>query len=173
MPTSAIVSSITPESVAAAAVTFDAQDRAVVGDVVLTLGEASVLLPLLAPREWEQLAAYLLALVDREPVKTSPAYAGHRVILGAIAHELRTYARIAGEPVGLEADLRAATSKAEERRIRERIADQEAAAERRLDDIALATAAQMRHDPEHHEEVPAEQPTPPPIAEVRDDAWLL
>jgi hypothetical protein len=192
MATEAIQQRFTPEGIAAAAARFDAEDRATVGDVVMTLGEAALLLPLLAPREWEQLAAYLLALLDRQPVKSSPAYAGHRMILGALAYELRTYARIAGEPTGLEVDLRAATSQAEERRVRERIADHDLATDRMLDDIEAATAAQLRADDEeawtrpsgdwladaaaerdherahdHEEEAPAE-PTARPAA---TEAW--
>lgn len=134
---------LTPESVAAEAVAFDAQERIVVGgQAVMGFGELAAMTAMFSPREWEEVAAYVLALVEREPVKTSPAYLPHRTILAHLGHELRGYARIAGEPVGLEADLRAATSQAEEQRIRQRMYDDQLARERFHDDLLLADAAQ-------------------------------
>jgi hypothetical protein len=133
---------LTPEAVEAEVVAFDERDRAVVaGQIVLDFSHAGVLAALLAPREWEQVAAYMLALVEREPLRSAPAYLAHRTILSAVGSELRQYARLAGEPVGLEADLRAATSQADERRILARIADAEAAAHRRHDELLLEQAA--------------------------------
>lgn len=137
---------ITPAAIEAESVAFDARERAVVaGQVVLDFSHAGVLAALLAPREWEAVAAYLLALVGREPMRSAAGYLPHRTILGAIGSELRQYARLAGEPVGLEADLRAATSRAEEQRIRERIADRDAAADRRHDELLLEQAAYHAH----------------------------
>lgn len=126
---------ITLDAVEAAVVTFDAEDRAIVGDVVLNFARTGVLTALHSPREWEEVAAYLYALLERSPLKDGRTYLAHRTVLGSIASDLRTYARIAGEPTGLEVDLRAATSKAEERRIRERMADQDAALERHTGDV--------------------------------------
>lgn len=73
------------------------------------------------PAEWEHVAAFLTALIERAPVRESPAYEAERGILGALAWELREYARSAGEPVGLEADLRAASSRQEEQRVLARL----------------------------------------------------
>jgi hypothetical protein len=148
MATSPIQSAITPESVAAAQIEFDAQDRAVLvaggQRTLLNFQLTGLLACQLAPREWEEVAAYLCALLEREPVKSSPGYSAHRIVLGSIAGELRGYARVAGEPVGLEADLRAATTKADERRILDRMDDQHRAQVRRLDEVALQQAAQHR-----------------------------
>lgn len=167
----------TPEAMASEQVRLDAQDRGIVGDVVMTLGQAALLLPLLIPREWEEIAAYLFALLEREPMKSSPAYAPHRMILGQVASELRTYARIAGEPTGLEADLRAARSQDEERRIRALIADREAALDRTLVDLEVQTwyeHAPATVNPPQPEEPPAMPSAPPATTETRDEpAYLL
>lgn len=162
---------LTAEAVAAEVVTFDAQERAIVaGQVVLNFSHAGILATLFPPREWEAVAGYLFALIERAPLAASPAYLAHKTLLGAIASDLRTYARIAGEPVGLVADLRAASSQAEERRIRERIADQAAALDRMLDGIELDQAAYHRHArPIEHEEEVLPAATPPEIVDV--DAW--
>ena len=137
-----MVEAITAEAVELAAVSFDVQDRAVVRDqVVLDFSHAGLLAANLAPREWEAVAAYMLALVAREPIRSGPAYLPHRTVLGAIGAELRQYARVAGEPVGLEADLRAASSQAEDQRIRALIADRDAASDRRHDELLLEQAA--------------------------------
>jgi len=201
MATSPIQSAITPEAVAAAQIEFDEQDRAVLvagrQRALLNFQTTGLLACDLAPREWEEVAAYLYALLDREPVKGGQAFAAHRIVLGSIAGELRGYASVAGEPVGLEVDLRAATSKAEEQRILERMDDRHRAQVRRLDDVALQQAAQHQapvaaeeeawtrpsgdwladavaevdHDRHHdHEEATIDeiQPTKP-----ADDAWLL
>jgi hypothetical protein len=151
-----VQSTITPETVAAAQVEFDEQDRAVLVTgrerTLLTFQTTGLLASDLAPREWETVAAYLYGLLEREPLKAGPAYAPYRIVLGSIAGELRGFARLAGEPVGLEADLRAATSQAEERRIRERMDDARMAQERRLNDVALQQAAQHRAAHESDEE---------------------
>lgn len=186
-----IQSAITPERVAAEAAVIDAQGRVMVGGELLDFGATGVLAALLAPREWEEIAAYVLAVVEREPVRSSPAYQAHRIVLGSFANDLRNYARMAGEPTGLVADLRAATSQAEERRIRERIADQQLALERHLDDVALQQQAQHRVADVVGPEPPLPDPlpdwwplneepesieppvTPPQPIETRDDAWPL
>jgi len=153
----------------------------------------------LSPRELEELAAWLKALLEREPTRSAQAYAPHRIVLGTLADQLRGYARLAGEPVGLEADLRAATSQAEERRIRARIADQRAAFDREFDAQEAAEQAQLRardeeawtrpsgdwladavaesdhegqHD--HEEESPAETTAPPAESDNSGGStWLL
>lgn len=141
---------ITVDAVEAAVVEFDAQDRAVVGrQAVMDFTQVGVFASLLAPREWEEVAAYLYALVERAPLKAAPAYLAHRTIIGAIAGELRGYARLAGEPVGLEVDLRAATSRAEELRIRERIDAQAIAMDRHVDDVIEQTRVQRTWDASH------------------------
>lgn len=171
---------ITVEAVEASVVEFDAQERPVVaGQVVMDFTQVGVLTSLLAPREWEEVAAYLDALIGRAPLASGKAYLAHRTVLGALAGELHGYARAAGEPVGLEVDLRAATSKAEERRIRERIADQEAAFSRHVDDVIHQTAAQRefasRQEPPHEQEEPPTEPEKPaaPTTEQADDQYLL
>lgn len=141
---------ITVETVEAAVVEFDAQDRAVVaGQLVMDFTQVGVFVSLLSPREWEEVAAYLQALVERAPLKDGKAYLAHRTIIGAIASELRGYARLAGEPIGLEVDLRGATSKAAELRIRERIDAQAIAMDRHVDDVIEQTRVQRTWDDAH------------------------
>lgn len=95
--------------------------KLVAGQWVADLYSTRMLLGNLAPAEWEHVAAFLFALLERQPVAGSQAYAAERMLLGSLAWELRAYAGAAGEPVGLHADLRAASSKIEEQRIRDRI----------------------------------------------------
>lgn len=168
-----MVDQITAEAVEAAAVSYDAQDRAIAGgQVVMDFVQAGVMVALLSPREWEEVASYLYALLEREPLRTGKAYVAHRTVLGAIAGELRGYAKAAGEPVGLQADLRAASSRAEEQRIRARIADQDAALERHVDDVIETHRVQQQQQQpadEPQEEAPIDEPAP---AE-KTDGWLL
>jgi hypothetical protein len=143
---------ITVEAVEVAQVEYDARDRAVVaGQAVIDFTQLGVIVSLLAPREWEEVAAYLQALVGRAPLKDGKAYMAHRTIIGAIASELRGYARLAGEPVGLEVDLRGATSKAEELRIRERIDAAAIAFDRHIGDVIEQTVVQRTYDEAHRE----------------------
>lgn len=157
---------INAETVAAENLRIDAEDRLVAGNQVIAQTAVDWALRDLAPREWEEIAAYLFALIAREPLKTSPAYAGHRILFGTLATELRSFAASAGEPVGLEADLRAATTQAEERRIRELIADQRAYADRLHDEDLVATLIRG-HDPAPDDE-PGELPTEEEIATVTE-----
>lgn len=162
------------ERITAAAVTaeldvLDGEAKRVAGDVVVSIGFTNAAVKDLAPREWEELAAYLVALLAREPVRSSGAYAGHRVVLGALATELRGFAAAAGEPVGLLVDLRGAASLAEEHRIRERLDGLHAAFDRSIDDTILTHAIQResgRHDPE--EDAP-EDPSPAATPTETDD----
>lgn len=117
---------------------LDGEEKRIAGDVVVSIGFTNAAVKDLAPREHEELAGYLFALIDREPLKTSRAYVAHRHVLGSLATELRGFAAAAGEPVGLQADLRAASTKAEEQRIRERIDGQAAAARRYADEMFLS-----------------------------------
>lgn len=130
--------------VVAAARSFDEPD-AVAGGQLASLGFTRASVAMLSPREWEVLAAWLFAQLERAPMKSSPAYTGHRIVLGGLANELRGYAHSAGEPVGIQADLRDTKSQAEEQRLRARLADQEAAYDRHVDDVLLAEAAQREH----------------------------
>lgn len=170
-----IQGAITPEAVAAAQIEFDEQDRVVLATgperTLLNFQITGALASSLAPREWEEVAAYLFALLEREPVKSSPAFVAHRVVLGSIAGDLRTYARVTGEPVGFEADLRAATSKAEERRILERMDDQRRAQVRRLDQVALEQSVQHQA---HTATDPAQldEEAPIDVMEPQDDDEL-
>jgi hypothetical protein len=159
------VERITVDAVEAAVVEFDAADRAVVsGSVVMDFTQIGVLASNLAPREWEEVAAYLLALLERAPLKDGRAYVAHRALIGAIAGELRGYARQAGEPVGLEVDLRGATSKTEEHRIRTRIADQETTFDRHVDDVIAQQHAQADAEAQRAAHDPQEEPTTTPAA---------
>lgn len=146
---------------------------AVAGEIVCNLGFVRMTVASMVPREWEAVAAYLYALLARAPIKGSSAYEAHRMVLGMLALELRTYAQQAGEPVGLEADLRAASSQAEEQHIRARMADQAAARDRQLTEIELEQAAyhaHMRPDPAE-EENPIERIAAPSPENVDVDAW--
>lgn len=137
---------MTTERLSAAAVleerdALDATERLVFGDQVVNISFTNGVVKTLSPAEMESVAAHLFALIDREPTKSAPGYAPHRMVLGVLAKELRSFASSAGEPTGLEVDLRAATSQADERRIRQRIADQEAAYARHVDDVLLQQEA--------------------------------
>lgn len=114
-----------------------AADAVAGGQVVCNLALVRATIAELTPREWAEVAAYLYALIGRAPVKASAAFQAHRMILGTLAFELRNYAQMAGEPVGLEADLRDAKSRAEEQRIRARIDDQHRARDRYLLDLEV------------------------------------
>ena len=127
-PAASPATAITAESVAAANAEIAQEDRErvtgwtpdgqlVAGQWVAELYQTRGMLGNLGPAEWEHVAAFLTALLERAPVKESPAYEAERILLGALAWELREYARSAGEPVGLEADLRAASSRQEEQRL--------------------------------------------------------
>lgn len=157
---------------------LDGEEKRAAGDVVVSIGFTNAAVKDLAPREHEELAAYLFALLDREPVKGSPVYAAHRIVLGSLATELRGFAAAAGEPVGLQADLRAASTQAEERRIRERLDGQRAAATRHYDDVL--TEHHRRRDvddhipdePEPDEEGPMAPVSPAATTAETDDADL-
>lgn len=90
--------SLTPEVLVREMVEYDGQDRAVIGgQVVASLGFTQAAVGTLSPREWLDLADYLSGAISRAPIATSPLYAGHRIVLGMLATELRGYAAAAGE----------------------------------------------------------------------------
>lgn len=134
---------LTATAVATELDVLDAGERRILGDRVATVGFTNGAVKTLAPREMETVAAYLFALLARAPVKAAPAYEPHRIVLGALATELRGFAAAAGEPVGDLADLRSASSQAEERRIRARLADHQAAFSRHVDDVIDSHHAQQ------------------------------
>lgn len=156
---------ITPEAIAAELDVIDGEAKRIAGDTVVSIGFTNVAVKDLTPHEWESVASYLLALLAREPVRSSPGYACHRIVLGSLASELRGFAAAAGEPVGLQADLRAASTQADERRIRARLADHAAAYDREIDEALLAQAARRLyespddHIPDDDQEVQPSEPT--------------
>ena len=171
---------ITAEAVTAAMVEYDADDRAIVAGQVINFTQVGVMVSLLAPVEWELVAGYLYALIEREPIRSGRAYTAHRTVFGALAGELRGYARATGTPIGLEMDLRAATSKAEELRIRQRMADQAAAYDRHVDDVIASHHVQADVDTALVAELTEDtideegQPIATPAAQDSDDdvsAW--
>lgn len=165
---------LTPRAIADELDVLDGQAKLVAGDLVVTLAFTNAAVKDLAPREWEELSGYLYALLEREPVKSSAAFAGHRIVLGSLASELRGFAAAAGEPVGLQADLRAASSQAEERRIRERIAQEQLGYERYVDDVLAAQTAQQIAA-QHYEEMTDSEPTQDaatPTETTDVPAWL-
>jgi hypothetical protein len=93
----------------------------VVGQIVADLGLTRSMIATTVPREWERVASVLIAMLDRSPFRDSPRFSGERIILGALANELRAYAMAAGEPVGVT-DLRAPEVIAGEREARDRAA---------------------------------------------------
>lgn len=169
---------ISAESVELEVIQFDARDRAVVaGQVVIDFTQVGVIVSLLSPREWEEVAEYLFALAEREPLKSGRDHVAHRTVIGAVAGELRGYAHAAGEPTGSLADLRAASTRADERRILARLADQDAALERHVDDVIAdhhaQTATLADSEPEPEEE-PTSPPPAAPAPETTDaTTWLL
>jgi hypothetical protein len=156
---------ITPAAVVAERDLLDGEERRIVGQLVIGLAFTNATVKDLAPREMEEVAAYLLALLDRAPIKTSPAFQPHRMVLGSLASELRGFAAAAGEPVGLQVDLRGSGSQADEQRIRARLADQAAAFERSIDDAIAAHVAQSlyqgAHEPEDVLQEPEDDPGEP------------
>ena len=101
---------------------LDASGALIVRSVIADLGFTRSMVPLVSPAEWERIARFLFALLDRAPLAgDGSGWAAGRMILGALASDLRTYAHAAGEPVGFDLDLRNATSKAEERDVRQRM----------------------------------------------------
>lgn len=168
---------MTPEAVLEERARLDDEDiDAIAGGQIRTnLVQTRLVVEALAPREWEEEAAKLLTLLEHAPIRgASPAYAATRMLYAALASDLRGYAHAAGEPVGIEVDLRAATSQIEERRIRERLADQAAAFDRHEDQVLLAHAAQREVDRAHDQEEP-QQPTPAiaaPAEPIDVSNWL-
>jgi hypothetical protein len=157
---------------------LDGEERKVLGGMVVSIGFTNATVKELAPRELEEVAAFLFALIERAPLKGSAAYTPHRMVLGALASELRGFAHAAGEPVGLEADLRAAWSQKEEHRIRQRVAELSAAFAREIDDALLAQAAlhlyQGPQDDHGAPEEPDDAYMPPPPPEQPDaPAYVL
>lgn len=148
---------LTPESLATELDLIDGEAKLVAGDVVVTLGFTNATVKTGSPREWEESAAWLFALLSREPLKSSPSEGFKRALLGSLATELRGFAHAAGEPVGLQADLRAASSQQEERRLRERLDADSAAYDRHVDDVLAAQTAQ-RIAAQHYEEMTAPDP---------------
>lgn len=158
---------ITPASIAAELDLLDAEEKRLAGAVVVSIGFTNSAVKDLSPREHEELAGWLFALIAREPLKSSPAFTGHRIVLGALATELRGFAQAAGAPVGLQADLRAASSKTEEQRIRVRLAEQEQGYARFVDDVLASHAYQRVPGPPLEEEPIAQAPAAP--TETDDD----
>lgn len=162
---------ITPTAVKAAMARTDQDEHdAVAGQVVCNLAITRGMVADLAPREWEELAAYLFGQLEHAPVRDSPAFAPHRIVLGALASELRGYAQQAGEPVGLQVDLRAATTKAEERRIRERIDAEAMAFHEHIDVVIDSHRAQQELAAPETEEEPIDQAEPAAEPTETDDA---
>lgn len=160
---------ITAAAVTAELDVLDGQEKVVAGGVVVTIGFTNAAVKDLAPREHEELAAYLFALLAREPVKTSPAYAAHRIVLGSLATELRGFAAAAGEPVGLEADLRAAKTKADEKVARARIADQAIGFDRAITAAIMADHFDREQPAQAKEDTTPEEPAVAPPTETIDD----
>lgn len=165
---------LTAQAIATELDILDGEAKVVAGGVVVTIGFTNATVKTGTPREWEEAAAWLFALLAREPLRSSPTEAFKRALLGSLAMELRGFAQAAGEPVGLQADLRAASTQQQERRIRERL-DQEAATyDRHVDDVLAAHTAQQIAA-QHHEEMTTPEPVPDaaPAAEEPDvlAAW--
>lgn len=89
------------------------------GQVMASLGFTRASVGDLGPAELERVAAFLFGILNREPTKSSPGLQAERMVLGALAYELRTLAAEAGEPVGLVRDLRNAPTRAAEVRARQ------------------------------------------------------
>lgn len=74
----------------------------------------------LEPASLERVASYLAALMEREPLKSGTGWTNERIVLGCLVTDLRTMVMAAGEPVGVQRDLRDARTKADERSARAR-----------------------------------------------------
>jgi hypothetical protein len=120
----------------------------------------------LEPSSLERVAAYLAALMEREPLKSGPGWANERIVLGCLVTDLRSMVMAAGEPVGALRDLRDARTKADERSARQR-ADQ---AFRAYDDLVTGSieadraAHDHRNTAQHAAQQPEEHPRDQPEA---------
>lgn len=85
----------------------------------------------LAPSSLERVAAYLAALMEREPLRSGQGWANERQVLGCLVTDLRTMVLAAGEPVGVQRDLRDARTRSDEVSARKRAE----LAERAYDDL--------------------------------------
>ena len=74
----------------------------------------------LEPSSLERVAALLDAFRNREPVKSGRGWENERQVLGCLVTDLRTMVLAAGEPVGVQRDLRDARTKADEVMARQR-----------------------------------------------------
>lgn len=151
-----------------------ADGQVIAGQWVADLFQTRAMIGNLGPAEWEHVAAFLVALTERAPVKDSPAYAAERMLLGALAWELRAYASSAGEPVGLHADLRAASSRQEERRILDRLEASRQAFHDHITDVIEAGRAQRDLQVSRAPEPPLAGPSSPAPAhdELEVSDWF-
>jgi hypothetical protein len=127
----------------------------------------------LEPSSLERVAAYLDALLSREPLKTGHGYANERIVIGCLITDLRTMVREAGEPVGAQRDLRDAQTRADERAALQRARMAFIA----YDDQITAAIEEDRRAREAHAPQLIDDPAPAPVtppAVTSDDelpAW--
>lgn len=74
----------------------------------------------LDPTSLERVAALLDAFRNREPVRSGRGWDNERQIIGCLVTDLRTMVLAAGEPVGVQRDLRDARTKSDEVMARQR-----------------------------------------------------
>lgn len=63
-----------------------------IGETISDLGGVRSMLPLTTPDEWRSAADLVTMILDREPIRGGARYSGERIVLGAFAAELRSYA---------------------------------------------------------------------------------
>lgn len=107
-------------TITAADVVAASQDMQPTGEFYLELAMTGAVVAAVPPHGRREVASFLRAVLEREPVAHGPAYGAHRSILGALRYELET-AAIAGaldDPeyaAGNAADLREPSIAARER----------------------------------------------------------
>lgn len=74
----------------------------------------------LEPSSLERVAAYLDALMQREPMRSGSGWENERIVLGCLVTDLRSMVMAAGEPVGVHRDLRDARTRQDEELARAR-----------------------------------------------------
>lgn len=113
----------------------------------------------LEPGSLERVAAFLDAIRNREPIRSGQGYANERIVLGCLVTDLRSMVMAAGEPVGVQRDLRDAATKADERAARQR-AD---LAERAYHDLITDAIEEDREHRARADDTMIDDPAPAPV----------
>lgn len=112
------------------------------------------------PVALERVAAYLEALMGREPIKSGKGWVNELIVLGCLVTDLQSMVSAAGEPIGVQRDLRDARTKAEELDARHRAELAFRAFDNHITDAIESDRAawDAQRPMEHPQEEPDDQP---------------